>query len=57
MGPLYFFSGELRILSKQDLSEFYSKTLQGKYTQEYDVLDINNDYDFENFNDDEEPKT
>ena len=45
------------ILSKQDLSEFYSKTLQGTYTQEYDVLDINNDYDFESFNDDEEPKT
>lgn len=45
------------ILDKQDLSEFYSKTLQGTYTQEYDVLDINNDYDFENFNDDEEPKT
>ena len=45
------------ILSKQDLSEFHSKTLQGMYTQEYDVLDINNDYDFESFNDDEEPKT
>ena len=45
------------ILSKQNLSEFYSKTLEGTYTQEYDVLDIDNDYDFENFNDDEDPKT
>lgn len=45
------------LLSKQDLSEFHSKTLEGMYTQEYDVLDINNDYDFESFNDDEEPKT
>ena len=45
------------ILNKQDLSKFYTKTLQGMYTQEYDVLDINNDYDFENFNDDEEHKT
>ena len=43
------------ILSKQDLSEFYSKTLQGTYTQEYDVLDIDNDYDYSNFNDDDEP--
>ena len=45
------------ILSEQDLSEFYSKNLQGMYTQEYDVIDINNDYDFESFNDDEDPKT
>ena len=28
------------ILSKQDLSEFYSKCLKGMYTQDYDVLDI-----------------
>lgn len=45
------------LLSKQDLSEFHSKTLEGTYTQEYDVLDINNGYDFESFSDDEEPKT
>ena len=45
------------ILDKQDLSKFYTKALQGMYTQEYDVLDINNDYDFESFNDEEDPKT
>ena len=45
------------ILLKQDLSEFYSKAIQGMFTQEYDVLDINNDHDFESFNDDEDPKT
>ena len=28
------------ILSKQDLSDFYSKTLRAMYTQDYDVLDI-----------------
>ena len=31
------------ILNKQDLSEFHSKTIRGMYTQEYDVLDIDND--------------
>ena len=31
------------LLNKQDLSEFYSKTLKGVYSQEYDVLDINYD--------------
>ena len=33
------------LLSKQDLSEFYTKRLQGTYTQEYDVLDIDKDED------------
>lgn len=33
------------ILNKQDLSEFYTKCLQGTYTQEYDVLDIDKDDD------------
>ena len=28
------------LLSKQDLSEFHSKTLKGTYTQDYDVLEI-----------------
>ena len=33
------------LLNKQDLSEFYTKRLQGTYTQEYDVLDIDKDED------------
>ena len=33
------------ILNSQDLSEFYTKTLEGMYSQEYDVLEINNDED------------
>ena len=34
------------LLSKQDLTEFYSKTFLGMYTQDYDVLDISyNDED------------
>ena len=33
------------ILNKQELSPFYSKTLRGMYTQEYDVLDIVNNED------------
>ena len=45
------------ILDEQDLSEFHTKTLQGKYTQEYDVLNIDNDYDFDSFNDEEDFKT
>ena len=28
------------LLSKQDLSEFYTKSLKGMYSQDYDVLDI-----------------
>ena len=31
------------LLSKQDLSEFYTKMLRGIYSQEYDVLDIEKD--------------
>ena len=31
------------MLSKQDLSQFYTKTLQGMYSQEYDVLDLYSD--------------
>lgn len=33
------------ILSKQDLSPFHSKYLQGTYSQEYDVLDLDYDED------------
>lgn len=33
------------LLDKQDLSPFYSRYIKGSYIQEYDVLDIDNDYD------------
>ena len=33
------------LLSKQDLSEFYTKTVEGTYSQEYDVLDLERDED------------
>ena len=40
------------ILNKQDLSEFYTKSLRAMYSQEYNVLDIYNDYsDIENYQD------